>query len=409
MPEIAITGVGVVSPIGIGEEAVLDSLLQCRSGLRGLEHPGLSRAFPVAPVEAEFGSGFTRIELPFLDRTTQMAIVASRQATEAAGITDFTDFGERAGVFYGTVRGGGHTEWEWVRQFYVDGRKTAKPYVIMGCMANAPAAQLSIRHQVRGPVASHTSACSSSGASIADACRHIHAGELDIAIAGGAEGVLSPVFLGAWDGLRAMAAVADDPSRSCRPFSRDRTGLALGEGAVFFVLESLQHARARGARVLGRISGWAVASDAHHIGTPHARGQISAMRSALRMAGLEPRQLDYVNAHATATRGGDPIEAAALREVLGDAAPRVPVSGTKGLHAHMLGAASAMEALVCLQAIRHRFVPATAHLEDVDPDCEGLHHVPQVLRDRRVRHALSLSAGFGGTNAALVLSEAEAH
>lgn len=406
MPEIAITGVGVVSPIGLGSSEVLDSLLASRSGLRALEDPSLSRPFPVAPVPGDFSDGFTRLELQFLDRTSRMAIVASQQAVDGAGIDDFAALGERAGVFYGTVRGGGHTEWEWVRQFHVDQRKTAKPYVIMGCMANAAAAQISIRHNVLGPVASHTSACSSSGASIADACRHIHGGEIDVAIAGGAEAALSPVFLGAWDGLRAMAEVTPDAASSCRPFSRDRTGLALGEGAVFFVLENLEHARRRNAQVLALVSGWGIASDAHHIGSPHARGQMAAMRTALRMAGIEPAELDYVNAHATATRGGDPVEVDALRQVLGAAADKVAVSGTKGLHAHMLGAASAMEALVCMLAIRHDFLPATAHLQDLDPDCEGLRHVREVVRDTPVRHALSLSAGFGGTNAALVLSQA---
>ncbi|MDE1952241.1 MAG: beta-ketoacyl-[acyl-carrier-protein] synthase family protein [Betaproteobacteria bacterium] len=406
MAEVAITGIGIISPIGMSESVVLENLQASRSGIRTFESPNLARPFPVAAVQAQFNDSFTRIELPFLDRTTQMAILAAQQATENAGIVNYSTFGERAGVFYGTVRGGGATEWEGLRQFHTEGRKTARPYVILGCMANAGAAQITIRQQVFGPTAIHTSACSSSGAAIADACRHICSGEIDIAITGGAEAALTPEFLGAWDGLRVIADVDNDPSRSCKPFSSQRTGLVLGEGSVFFVLESREHAERRGVPILAFIAGWGIASDGYHIGSPHQRGQIAAMRSALRIAGIDAAQLDYINAHATATRGGDIVEVAALKEVLGHAVQSVPVSATKALHAHMLGAASAMELLVCVLALRHSFIPATAHLSDIDPECSGIRHVTETMHDQRVRHAMTLSAGFGGANAALVVRSA---
>ncbi|WP_031404234.1 beta-ketoacyl synthase [Thiomonas sp. FB-Cd] len=407
MLEIAITGIGVISPIGSSETEVLESLLGLKSGISAFDSPDMARPFPIGAVNAQFNEAFTRVELPFLDRTTQMAILASRQATENAGLANFSTFGDRAGVFYGTVRGGGATEWEGIRQFYLEGRKTAKPYVIMGCMANAAASQISIRHQILGPTACHSSACSSSGAAIADACRHIRGGELDIAVAGGAESALQPMFLGAWDGLRALADVDHMPSQSCRPFSRRRTGLVLGEGSVFYVLESREHAERRNAPILAFIDGWGIASDGHHIGAPHQRGQIAAMRAALKGARINASQLGYINAHATATRGGDPIEVAALKEVLGDATHTVPVSATKALHAHMLGAASAMEMLVCILAMRHSFIPATAFLDDLDPECTGLYHVPETILNHPVRYAMTLSAGFGGTNAALVVRSAK--
>lgn len=403
MNDIVITGVGVMSPIGNSPDEVRDSLLQSRSGVGLFESAELSRPFPVARVEGSFEQHFGRIELPFLDRTTQLALLAARQAAQTSGIVDFSSFEERAGIFYGTVRGGGTTEWEGLRHFYA-GRKTARPYVIMGCMANAAASFISIKHQIRGVTACHTTACASSGSAIADACRYLRSGDLDIALAGGAEAPLASQFLSAWDGLRALAEVdAEDVTRSCKPFSSARSGLVLGEGSVFFVLETRRHALARGARPLGVLEGWGVASDAHHIGAPHLRGQVAAMRAALRSAAVEPQQLDYVNAHATATRGGDPIEVQALREVLGEAAARVAVSSTKGLHGHMLGAASAMELLVCLLALRDDFIPPTAHLDALDPQCEGLRHVPELLRGQHPRRTLSLSAGFGGVNAALVL------
>ncbi|MBW4048946.1 MAG: beta-ketoacyl-[acyl-carrier-protein] synthase family protein [Proteobacteria bacterium] len=407
MNDIAITGIGVISPIGLNESSVLESLLASRSGVRVIAPPELPRKFPVGLVDADFSEHFTRIELPLLDRITQMALLAARQATENAGIANFSTFGERSGVFFGTGRGGVTTEWEAIRQYMEDTMKPAKPYVLMASMPNAPTAQISIRHQIFGPTSTHTSACSSSGAAIADACRHIQTGEIDVAIAGGAETTLASIFLRTWDGLRAIADVDEDPSRSCKPFSRQRTGLVLGEGSVFYVLESREHAERRGARIHAFIAGFGIASDGHHIGSPHQRGQIASMRSALRAAGIDASQLDYINAHATATRGGDPVEVSALKEVLGQAVSRVPVSSTKALHAHMLGAASAMEMLVCILAARHSFIPATAHLDEIDPECSGIHHVTEVIRDRPVRHAMSLSAGFGGTNVALVIRSNE--
>lgn len=407
MRDVVITGIGVISPIGNTLVDVADSLLHLRSGIGLFESPMLDKRFAVGRVKEDFSERFTRIERPFLDRTTQLAIIAAADASNDAGIGNYSTFGERAGVFYGTVRGGGATEWEAARQFYVERKASARPYVIMNVMANAPTAQISIRQQVTGPTASHTSACSSSGNAIADACRHIQSGELDIALAGGAEATLEPGFLWAWDGLRALATVdQDDPARSCKPFSTGRTGLVLSEGSVFFVVEAREHAERRGARIHALIEGWGVASDAHHIGSPHARGQIAAMRAALRKANLEPVALDYINAHATATRGGDPVEVSALKEVLGTAAMDVPVSGTKALHGHLLGAVSAMEALVCILSMQNSFLPGTAFLDDIDPECGGLQHLQQTVTDRPVRHALTLSAGFGGTNVALVLGRA---
>ncbi len=403
MNEVVVTGVGVISPIGGSPDEVREALCASRSGVDIFRSEELSRPFPVARAPGDLLAGFTRLELPFLDRTTRMALLAARQAAEDCGIVDFSALGERAGLFYGTVRGGGATEWEGLRQFY-SGRKIARPYVLMGCMANAAASFISIRHQILGVTACHSTACTSSASAIVDACRQLRCGELDIALAGGAEAALCSEFLSAWDGLRALAQVdAGDPARSCKPFSSARSGLVLGEGSVFLALETRAHARARGARVLAVLEGWGLASDAHHIGAPHARGQVAAMGAALRSAGVTAGELDYVNAHATATRGGDPVEVGALREVLGEAAATVPVSSTKALHGHMLGAASAMELLVCLLAIRDGFIPPTAGLQDLDPACDGLLHVPRLLQPRRVRRALSLSAGFGGLNAALIL------
>ncbi len=407
MKEVAITGIGVHSPIGLDEQAVLESLLMLRSGIRRIDIPATGKAYAVGLIENDFSERFTKMERPLLDRIAQLAVLAAQQASENAGIANYSTFAERAGVFFGTARGGVTTEWAASQEFMDHPTRTARPYYLMGSMPNSAASQISIRQQILGPAVTHTSACASSGVAIADACRHILSGEIDVALAGGAESTVqpgvAPIFLRLWDALRALAEVADDPATSCRPFSSDRTGLALAEGAAFFVLESVEHAQRRGATILGYLCGSAVASDAYHMGAPHARGQAAAMRGALRAAGIDIAQVDYVNAHATATREGDGVEIAAMREVFGADAERIPVSSTKALHGHMLGAASAMETLVCLLAARHAFVPATAHLGEVSEDCRGVRHVREVRRERPIRYAMSLSAGFGGTNCALIV------
>jgi 3-oxoacyl-(acyl-carrier-protein) synthase len=401
--DVLITGLGVVSPIGLNVSELLDSVQQNRSGIRALESPELKSALPAGVVERDFASEFTKLDLPYLDRCSQIAIVAARQAARDGGLEQFADYGQRAGLFFGSVGGGVKTEHEWVRQFYVEQKQLSKPYTIMACMLNAAPAHISIRHQILGPVMTHSSACTSSGTAIGDAYRAIRDGYLDVALAGGAEAALLPTFVALWGGLRALAdADPDDVGRSCKPFSKNRSGLVLGEGAVYFLLESRASAERRGVDCYCALTGYGIASDGYHIGSPKADGQVAALREALRDAGLGADQVDYVNAHATATPGGDPIEASALREVLG---ADVPVSSTKAIHGHLLGAASALELAIAVLAVNRSLLPATAHLDDIDPAC-ALNHVANVPRfEQSVNHALSFSAGFGGTNVALLVSK----
>ncbi len=407
MREVVITGLGFVSPIGHSAAEVLDHLLEVRSGISLWSVEGFTKTFPAGIVRGNFDDGFEKKDMPYLDRLTKLGVSAAEKAMADAGLPpSLGDIGLRAGVFAGTVLGGCDSECQWLREHYVAGKQTARPFPMIAGMHNAPAAWISIRNRITGPVLTHTAACASSGVAIGDAMRWIRQGDLDVAIAGGCEAALIPPFMGAWDGLRALTRPDSiDVRRSCRPFSRDRGGLVLSEGAVFFVLESAEHALARGAVPYATLSGYGVASDAYHVGAPHSDGQTAAMAAALRDAGLQACDLSYINAHATATATGDPVEVAAIRAVLGAAADTVPVSSTKAQHGHMLGAASAMELAVCLLAIQHDFLPATAFLDDVDPACP-LRHVPGVAeRGVQIHHTLSLSAGFGGTNAALVLSK----
>jgi len=400
--DVVVTGLGVISPIGLNVAELLTSLQQNRSGIRLWESPLLDKQLPAGVIGRDFSAEFSKLELPYLDRCSQIAILAARQATRDARLEQFAEYGQRAGLFYGSVTGGVQTEHDWVHRFYAEQKQVSKPYTIMACMLNAAPAQISIRHQILGPVMTHSSACTSSGAAIGDAFRAIRDGYLDVALVGGAEAALTPAFMASWRGLRALAEPHElDASRSCRPFSKDRSGLVLSEGAVFMLLESWEHARQRDASCYCQLSGYGIASDGYHIGMPKAEGQVAALRDALRDAGLRPDQIGYVNAHATATPGGDPIEATALREVFAEA----PVSSTKGIHGHLLGAASAMELATAILAINQSFLPATAHLDEVDNAC-ALNHVANApVLDRAVEHALSLSAGFGGTNVALVVSK----
>ena len=404
--QVAITGMGVLSPIGLGVPEVADALREARSGLRLLKAPPIERDFVAGVIEASFEDAFTKLELPFLDRTQQMALLAARQAIDDAGLDpSFAAYGQRGGVYYGNVNGGAATGQGWMEQLLLANRQASRPFTAMAIMGNAGAAQIALRHQVLGPVISNATACGSSGVAIGEAARAIADGHLDIAIAGGAEAPLVAMIMGVFQGTRAMSAPdPEDPSRSCKPFSRQRSGLVMGEGAAFVVLESLERACSRGARLHGVVSGYGVSNDAHHIGMPATEGQVRSLRAALDDAGLQSSDIGYVNAHATATDGGDVIEAAALREVFGAGPTDPPVSSTKSVHGHLLGATSALELVVTLVAIRESLLPASAHIGDPDPRCELNHVGPRPLAGRSIGHALSFSCGFGGTNVALVVS-----
>lgn len=400
---VVITGMGVVSPIGASVAQVASALLETRSGIREIQVPPLRRAYPAGVVAVDPKTAFPALELVYLDRCQQLALVAARDALRNAGLDRMAQFGNRAGLYYGNVNGGGATAQASYRQLLCEGMQAASPYTLMSVMQNGGAAQISIRHGITGPVHTHGSACAASGAAIGEAARAIRDGYLDIAVAGGAEAPLTAAMLCGFEGARALARIdATDIALSCRPFDARRSGLVLGEGAAFLVLESERHARERGASCLARLAGYGIAADAHHIAKPHATGQASAIRMALDDAGLAPGQLQYLNAHGTATRGGDRVEASAIRSVFGSGGAAVPVSSTKAIHGHMLGAASAMECIVSVIAISEGLLPATAGLGQPDPDCLLNHIANASLTKQDVRSAMSLSCGFGGTNVALI-------
>lgn len=403
---VLITGLGVISPIGLNIHELATSLLSGRSGISLADGAPLLKRFPAGLINQSFADRFTKLELPYLDRCQHMAILAARQAILDAGFESFDDFGQRAGLYYGNVNGGIATEQAWYQQLLVDGKQASRPFSAMAIMRNGGAAQISIRHKILGPVITNGSACSSSGVAIGEAFRAIRDGYLDIAIVGGAEAPLTGSLFGVFDGTRALATPdSSDVGRSCKPFSTSRSGLVLGEGAAFMVLESAAHAKKRGAICHGILSGYGIASDGYHIGTPDTNGQVAAIRAALTDAELEPSEIGYFNAHATATNGGDVVESTAIRSVFGDTPSSTPVSSTKSVHGHLLGAASALELVITIVAMKESFLPATMHLDEADPKCSLNHIANSAVPNHSLERAMSFSCGFGGTNVALVISK----
>ncbi len=401
---VVVTGLGVISPIGLNIQELSMSLSTANSGIKLCEAPPLRQRYPGGLISESFTDKFTKLELPYLDRCQQMAILAARQAITDAGLDSFADYGQRAGLFYGSVKGGVATEQGWYQQLLVEEKQTARPFTAMAIMQNAGASQISIRHQILGPVMTHGSACSSSGAAIGEAFRAIRDGYLDVAIAGGAEAPLTSSGFGAFDGIRAHAMPdATDVARSCKPFSLERTGLVMGEGAAFIVLESAEHAEKRGAACFSTLSGYGISSDGYHIGSPKAEGQAVALRAVLADATLKPSDIGYFNAHGTATKGGDEVESRAICSVFG--AHSVPVSSTKSVHGHLLGATSALELVITIVAMTESLLPATAHLDAIDPKCELNHIANTPVLNHPFEHAISFSCGFGGTNVALAISK----
>lgn len=402
MPRVVVTGMGVVSPLGDSLAALWAALVEKRSGVRPVPvtlYTGES-ALVAARVTADVAARWTPRESAQLDRATQFALAAADDAIADAALELSDEERHDAGVYWGTGLGGATSIEESYRTLYA-GKGRVRPTTVVLGMSNAAAGQISIAHGLRGPVLNVSTACSSSAVSIGEAYRAIAAGHADVIVAGGSEALLTNANLRAWDAMQAVAhADPGDPARSCKPFSADRRGIVLGEGAAALVLERADRAVARRATIHAELAGYGNAADACGMSKPDAGGQLRAMRAALREARLRTSDVGYVNAHGTATMVGDVTETAALRALFGAAADRVPVSSTKALHGHLMGAAGALELVVAILALRHGVVPPTAHLDRPDPACD-LDYVPHEAREVALHAVLSNSFGFGGMNAVL--------
>jgi 3-oxoacyl-[acyl-carrier-protein] synthase II len=409
MIRVAVSGIGVVSPLGDTLAEVYEGALTGRSGVHRLETAFSHRLVAPLAATARFDgtAHFEPPKLRMLDRVSQFALVCARQAIDAAAEPlDGLDR-NRAGVFVGTGMAGTLSSDDGYQTLYGEASDRIKPYTVLMGMHNAPAGWIGIEHGLRGPNLTYSTACSSSAVAIGEAWRRIAAGELDLALAGGTEAPLSFGSLKAWEALHTLAAIdAADPSASCKPFSKDRSGMVLGEGAAMLVLEPWDRAVARGARPLGEVIGYGLATDAAHITRPSVEGQAAALQAALGSAGLPADAVDAINAHGTGTQANDPVETAAIKAVFGARAHAIPVSATKAVHGHLLGAAGALECVLSLLAMRHGVALPTMHRALPDPACD-LDCVADVARrDLDIETMLSSSFAFGGTNAVLALRRA---
>ena len=406
MRRVAVTGMGVVSPLGNSAAQAFAGARAGRSGIRTLDFPFAQRlSTPLAAsATLDEAAHFNGTQLRMLDRFSLFALFAANQAVQDSQCAlAGTDLG-RVGVFVGTGMGGTTTIDEGYKTLYGDNSDRIKPFTILMGMHNAAAAWIGIEHGLRGPNMTYSTACSSSAVAIGEAWLRVASGQLDVALAGGAEAPLSPGSLQAWCSLHTVAMRdTEQPSASCRPFSKNRSGMVLGEGAAMLVLEPWERARSRGAHILGEVLGYGLSNDGSHITRPSVEGQAAAMRAAMQSADIGAHEVDAINAHGTGTQANDSTETVAIKAVFGERAPRIPISATKAVHGHLLGAAGALECVLALQAMRHAVALPTMHLQQPDPDCD-LDYVANAAREGvAARTMLSNSFAFGGTNAVLVL------
>jgi 3-oxoacyl-[acyl-carrier-protein] synthase II len=414
MTPVLVTGLGAISPLGVDCQSSFEAAVAARSAVRRAPQ-ALSAGLPDLLVAQAAAEPQALLDRSFngLDRATQFALVAAQEAMADAGITEAPADGERFGIFAGIGFGGAYTlDGLYARYFAAlargdAGRKSATvmhPLSVPRMMANGPMAAVSMRYGLRGMGNTYSVACASSAIAAGEALRAIQHGYVDAAVVIGAEAMLTPGSLVAWNALRVMARCdALDPAGSCRPFAVNRSGFVLGEGAAALVLESQERAQRRGARAHAELAGYGSSSDAGHLTAPSVQGQAAAMRQALAHAGLRPDQIHYLNAHGTATEAGDVTECQSIVEVFGPAAQQLPVSSTKAVHGHLIGAGGALELVLALMALKSGSIPPTAHLEQVDPRCGALDLVPLVARHGcRIDAVMSNSFAFGGSNASLV-------
>ena len=409
MTRVVITGMGILSPVGNSCEEFFSNLAAGRSGIRKISSNFADRLSVKISAEVNFDAEayFSKKTARILDRVSQFAMVAASQAWQDAAMQLPEREQRRAGVYLGTGMGGARTLEESYVQLLQQNVKRLHPFTVVMVMNNAPASYISMTHGLKGPCLTYSTACSSSAVAIGEAFRQIKHGYADVILAGGTESLLTFGIFMSWESIGTLALEAKDPSTSCRPFSRDRSGFVLGEGAAVLVLESLDRAKERGARIYGEVIGYGSTADADHITKPSMEGQANAMRAALEEARISPDDIDYINAHGTATVANDAVETLAIKEVFGRRAYHIPVSSTKSMHGHLLGAAGAVELVAAVLAMNKRIVPPTANLMVPDPECD-LDYVPGKARtglDLKV--VMSNSFAFGGTNAVLIVRKHE--
>ena len=403
---VVVTGLGIVSPVGIGLDEAWASILAGRSGIAAITRFDAS-GFPVRIAGEVKGFDVAKYlsakEARRYDTFIHYGLVAAMESIRDAGLEGWTGDKERAGVCIGSGIGGLPMIEETHLAYSASGLRKVSPFFVPGTIINMISGLLSIHYGYKGPNLATVTACSTANHSIGEAARLIEYGDADLMVAGGAESTVSPLGMGGFVAARALSHRNDDPATASRPWDRDRDGFVLGEGAGVVVLEELEHAKARGARIYCELAGYGMSADAHHITAPPEDGDGArrSMLNALKNARMAPAEIDYINAHGTSTPVGDVAECIAVKRTFGDHAARLAVSSTKSMTGHLLGAAGGVEAVFTVLAMRDQVAPPTANLFNVDPACD-LDFVPNAARKMTIRGALSNSFGFGGTNATLV-------
>lgn len=409
MRRVAITGLGVFASMGKEAESFFKNLLQGRSAIgRITQFDPSELSVQIAAEVPDYSPTdyFPPKKLDLLDRFSQFGLIAAQETMKSGGIEFRDEERPRFGVVMGTGMGGASTFESGYFKLFANHAERLHPFTIPKIMHNAAASQICMEFGAQGPSLTTATACSSSGHAIGEAFHLIKFGLADVMLAGGSEAPITFGMIRCWESVRVMATGNGDPSRACRPFSADREGLVIGEGAALLLLEEMEHARKRGAKIYAEISGYGLTSDASHITQPSVDGPARAVRMALQEARANPEEVDYINAHGTGTRLNDATETRVIKEVFGEHARRLAISSTKSMHGHTMGATGAIELVATVLAMERGVIPPTANYTLPDPECD-LDYVPNQAREKPIRVAISNSFAFGGLNAVLLIRHFE--
>jgi 3-oxoacyl-[acyl-carrier-protein] synthase II len=406
---VVITGMGCLSPLGNSVPATWETAIAGKSGVGPITHfdaKDFATRFAAEVKGFDPAALFGRKDARRMDRYTQFAVAATQEALADAGLKITDENRERIGVYIGTGIGGIGTLLTEVEVFREKGPRRVSPFMVPMMLPDTAGGQIAILFGMRGPNLGINAACATGSNTIGEAAEVIRRGAADVMIAGGAEAAIIPLAVAGFSVMGATSTRNDAPEKASRPFDKDRDGFVVGEGGAVLVLESEEHAQARGARIYGEVLGYGITNDAYHISAPleNGAGAVTCMRLALKQAQFKPEAIDYLNAHGTSTPLNDKSETAAVKTVFGEKAYDLAISSTKSMTGHLLGAAGALEAIFCLKALLHAILPPTINYETPDPECD-LDYVPNQARRKSVRRVMSNSFGFGGHNACLILGQ----
>jgi len=405
---VVITGLGCISPVGNDVDTIWKNIIAGRSGIGRITHfdpTGYECQIAAEVKDFDAGERFGNREARRMDRYTQFAVAATEQALQDAGLQINAQNRERIGAVIGSGIGGIGTIFEQTQVFFERGPSRVSPFLIPMMLTDTAAGTVAIRFGLQGPNMAVVTACATGTNTVGEAAEIIRRGHADVMVAGGSEAGIMPLAIAGLGVMKALSTHNDEPQRASRPFDLHRDGFVMGEGSAILILESLEYAKARGAKILAEVSGYYTTNDAFHISAPDENGDGArrCMIGALKDAGLNTGDIQYINAHGTGTLLNDKTETVAIKSVFGEIAYGIPVSSTKSMTGHLIGASGTVEALICVKIIQESILPPTINYETPDPDCD-LDYVPNTPRPKRVEYAMSNSFGFGGHNATIILS-----